>query len=73
MICLPATTKFHDNNLQMKLPEMPKLKQEGWVWIHQIKTLDYRERGASFVCTMPADFVSEAMERTRLLIDPSIT
>jgi mRNA-degrading endonuclease toxin of MazEF toxin-antitoxin module len=52
---------------------MPQLKQRGWVWVHQIKTLDYRERGTTFVCKLPADFVTEVMERTRLLIDPEVT
>jgi len=71
VICLPTTTKFHDTNLQVELPEMPQLKQRGWVWIHQIKTLDYRERAATFVCKLKTDFVIEVMERTRLLIDPA--
>ena len=71
-ICLPTTTKFHDTSLQLELPAMPELKQRGWVWIHQIKTLDYRERSASFVCKLPSNFVVEVMERTRVLIDPTI-
>jgi mRNA interferase MazF len=72
-ICLPTTTKYHDHNLQVKLPAMPQLQQRGWVWVHQIKTLDYRERNASFVCKLPDDFVFEVMERTRLLIDPTVS
>jgi mRNA interferase MazF len=73
MICLPTTTKFHDHNLQMELPEMPQLKQRGWVWIHQIKTLDYRERAADFVCSVPQDFVAEVIERVRLLLDTTVS
>jgi mRNA interferase MazF len=73
IIYLPTTTKFHDTNLQVELPAMPEQKQRGWIWIHQIKTLDYRERGTSFVCRLPDDFVAEVMERTRLLIDPTIS
>lgn len=73
IICLPTTTKFHDHNLQIELPTLPQLKQRGWVWVHQIKTLDYRERGADFVCRLPPDFMVEVMERTRLLIDPAIS
>jgi mRNA-degrading endonuclease toxin of MazEF toxin-antitoxin module len=72
-ICLPTTIRFHDHNLQMELPDLPELRQRGWVWVHQIKTMDYRERGATFVAKLPADFVVELMERTRLLIDPSVS
>jgi mRNA interferase MazF len=72
IICLPTTTKFHDHNLQIELPQVPELKQRGWIWVHQIKTMDYRERGANFVCKMPREFVVEVMERSRLLTDPSI-
>jgi mRNA interferase MazF len=70
--CLPTTSKFHDTNLQVELPQMPELRQRGWVWIHQVKTLDYRGRNTSFVCRLPKDFVVQVIERTRLLIDPTI-
>jgi len=29
-------------------PDLPKLGREGSVYSHQIKTIDYRERGATF-------------------------
>ncbi len=73
IICLPTTTKFHDHNLQLELPAVSELKLRGWVWVHQIKTLDYRERSANFVCKLPDDFVVAVMERARLLIDPTIS
>ena len=72
IICLPTTTKFHDHNLQIELPSVPELKQRGWVWVHHIKTMDYRERNTAFVCKLPAPFVTEVMERTRLLFDPTV-
>jgi mRNA-degrading endonuclease toxin of MazEF toxin-antitoxin module len=72
IICLPTTTKFHDTNLQVELPDVPELRQRGWVWVHQVKTLDYRERGTEFVAKMPTAFVAGVMERTRLLIDPQV-
>jgi mRNA-degrading endonuclease toxin of MazEF toxin-antitoxin module len=72
IICLPTTTRHHDNNLQVELPAAPALRQQGWVWVHQVKTLDYRERGAVFVCKMPREFVSKVLERTRILLDPLV-
>ena len=63
---------MHDTNLQIEIPDTPELRQKGWVWIHQIRTLDYRERGAAFICTMPREFVVRVMERTRVLLDPQI-
>jgi mRNA interferase MazF len=73
VICLPTTTKFHDHNLQLELPAVPELRERGWVWVHQIKTMDYRERGANSIGRLPPDFVAEVMERTRLLIDPTVS
>jgi hypothetical protein len=55
-----------------KLPELPELGKEGWVYIHQIKTVDYRERGASFVAKVDDDFLLDVMDRARAFIDPNL-
>jgi mRNA-degrading endonuclease toxin of MazEF toxin-antitoxin module len=78
-IVLPLTTKYHhdkrllDTQLMVKLPPIAGLKQEGWVYTHQIKTLDYRERGATCqgrISDDDLDFLIDVMERVRALIDP---
>lgn len=75
-IVLPATTKhhadlrLHETPLMMQLPELPELKQTGWVYTNQIRTIDFRERGASFVAKVDDAFLLEAMDRARAFIDP---
>ena len=79
-IVLPTTTKYHseqrlhETNLMVELPEIAELKARGWVYTHQIKTVDYRERGATFVARVDDEFLLDAMDRCRAFIDPdSIT
>jgi hypothetical protein len=55
------------------MPALPNLKQEGWIYTHQIKTVDYRERGATFhtkIGDRDLDFLIDIMERVRAFIDP---
>ncbi len=82
-IALPLTTKFHpeqkllNTNLMVQVPPVAGLPQQGWVYTHQIKTIDYRERGASLagrIGDADLDFLIDIMERVRAFIDPdSIT
>ena len=73
---VPATTKYHpeerilSTQLMVELPTIPELKQTGWVYTHQIKTIDYRERDASFVAKVEDDFLIDVMDRVRAFIDP---
>lgn len=75
-IVLPATTKYHaderllDTPLMVQLPQVPGLKQTGWVYTHQIRAIDYRERGATFIAKVDDDFLIDVMERARAFIDP---
>ena len=75
-IVLPATTKYHhdqrlyETNLMARMPEVPGLREPGWVYTHQVKTIDYRERGASFVAKVDDDFLIDVMDRVRAFIDP---
>jgi mRNA-degrading endonuclease toxin of MazEF toxin-antitoxin module len=75
-IVLQTTTKFHpeqrlhETNLMAQLPPMAELKAVGWVYTHQIETVDYRERGASFVAMVDDDFLIDVMDRVRAFIDP---
>jgi len=75
-IVVPATTKYHHEErllktqLMVQLPPIPELKQTGWIYTHQVKTIDFRERGAAFVARIDDDFLIDVMERVRALIDP---
>lgn len=78
-IILPLTTKYHHDKrllatqLMVKMPKLNGLDEEGWVYTHQIKTIDYRERGASFKTKIPdeeLDFLIDVMDRVRAFIDP---
>jgi mRNA-degrading endonuclease toxin of MazEF toxin-antitoxin module len=76
-IVVPGTSKIHPEQklagqqLMVKLPPISTLKQEGWLYPHQVKSLDYRDRGVSFVGKLDDDeFLIDIMERVRALIDP---
>jgi mRNA-degrading endonuclease toxin of MazEF toxin-antitoxin module len=78
-IVLPMTTKYHhdkklqDTNLMVQVPKLPGMAEQGWVYTHQIKTIDYRERGATFKTKVGddnLDFLIDIMERARAFIDP---
>ena len=79
-IMVPGTTKYHPEQrlsgqqLMVKLPPIPKLPQEGWLYPHQVKSLDYRDRGVTFVAKLDDDdFLIDIMERVGALIDPDST
>lgn len=79
-IIVPGTTKFHSaqrvagQQLMVKLPPIRELPHEGWLYPHQLKSLDYRERGISFVAKLDDDdFLIDVMERIRAFIDPDTT
>jgi mRNA-degrading endonuclease toxin of MazEF toxin-antitoxin module len=76
-ILVPGTTKHHPEErlagqqLMVKLPALPQLSKEGWLYPHQVKSLDYRERSVSFVAKIgDDDFLIDVMERVRAFIDP---
>jgi len=78
-IALPLTTKYHadqklfNTHLMVPMPQIPGLGAEGWVYTHHIKTIDYRERGATLKSRIPdseLDFLIDVMERVRAFVDP---
>lgn len=79
-IVVPGTTKYHaeqrlaGQQLMVRLPTINKLAQEGWLYPHQVKSLDYRDRDVSFVEKLDDDdFLIDIMERVRAFIDPDAT
>jgi mRNA interferase MazF len=77
-IILPATSKYHpdqklvNTQLMAPLPEMDDLPEKrGWVYTHQVKAVDFRERSAKLVTQIDdLDFLIEMMDRVRAFIDP---
>jgi mRNA-degrading endonuclease toxin of MazEF toxin-antitoxin module len=79
-IVVPGTTKFHGEQrlagqqLMVQLPPITRLASPGWLYPHQIKSLDYRERDLSFVAKLnDDDFLIDIMDRVRAFIDPDST
>jgi hypothetical protein len=57
----------------VQMPKIVRLAEQGWVYTHQVKTIDYRERGASLTGRIgehDLDFLIDVMDRVRALIDP---
>jgi len=74
--CIVVPGRYHSEQrlvgqqLMVALPALPGLAQ-GWLYPHQVKSLDYRQRGLSFVAKLDDDdFLIDVMERVRALIDP---
>jgi len=79
-IVVPGTSKFHaeqrltGQQLMVKMPAVASLEKEGWLYPHQVKSLDYRDRGLTFVAKLDDDdFLIDVMERVRAFIDPDST
>ena len=66
---LPTTTKYHaelritESQLMVKMPPVAGLNQDGFVHVYEIKTIDFRERGAQFIGKVDDDFLIEIMDR----------
>jgi mRNA-degrading endonuclease toxin of MazEF toxin-antitoxin module len=76
-IVIPATSKYHHEQrlegqqLMVQLPAISELPKDGWLYPHQVKSIDYRERGVSFLAKLnDDDFLIDVVERVRSFIDP---
>ncbi len=79
-IVIPGTSKYHPDErlagqqLMVQLPRLPEqppeLSKDGWLYPHQVKSLDYRDRSMAFVTRVDDDFLIDMMERVRAFIDP---
>jgi mRNA-degrading endonuclease toxin of MazEF toxin-antitoxin module len=76
-IVLPTTSKQHPElePLAIRLPDVPELKKEGWVLIHHVRSIDYRERSAVFAAKLRLDdsnqaqFMNEVIDRLFGIVD----
>ena len=44
-------------------------RTQGVVLCHQVRTLDYRERGANWIESLPGEILEEVLARVRTLLD----
>jgi len=44
-------------------------RTQGVVLCHQVRTVDYKERGSEFLESLPGDLVEEVLARVRTLVD----
>jgi mRNA interferase ChpB len=78
-IVVPGSSKYHADQrlsgqqLMVQLPSLPELPKDGWLYPHQVKSLDYRDRSMSCVGRVDDDFLIDLMERVRAFIDPDAT
>jgi len=65
-IFCPITSKIKGYPFEVKIPK--GLKVEGVVLSDQVKSLDWRNRKASFHCKVPEDVLSEVIQKIGALI-----
>lgn len=67
LLC-PLTSQIKGYPFEVRIPE--GLKVSGVVLSDQIKCLDWKARGASWMCTLPEDTVREVLNKVGTLLDP---
>ena len=69
LVC-PITTQVKGYPFEVPLPK--GVGVEGVVLADQVKSLDWKARGARFCCTAPAVTISEALRKSAaLLVEPT--
>ncbi len=63
----PITSTVRGIKLEVVLPD--KLKTQGAVLVHQLKSLDFNERGVTFIEKMMAKEIEEIKELAKLLVE----
>ncbi len=64
-IC-PITSTKRNNPLEVEIPE--GLEIEGVILADQTKSMDWRERGATFICELPEETVHRVLRRIEALL-----
>jgi mRNA interferase MazF len=62
----PITNTKRGNNFQVEIP--PGLPVTGVVMTHQVKSLDWRSRKASYHCQFPEPELNEVLARVRTIL-----
>ncbi len=64
----PVTSEVKGYPFEVVLPA--GLKAKGAILSDQVKSLDWRIRGAKWVCTVPPEILEETVARILVLVDP---
>ena len=77
-IVLPTTSKSHPElgELAVKLPPLGGLNRDGWVHLHHVRSIDYRERSAHAAATLDVhrdpdhrQFMDDLVDRLFSIVD----
>jgi mRNA interferase MazF len=76
-VVLPTTSKNHPElgALAVKLPELKGLLKDGWVLLHQVRSVDFRERSTLFAAQLDAGniehqrFIDDIVDRLFSIVD----
>ena len=59
-ICCPITTRKQNNPFEVLIPE--NLPVKGVILADQVKSMDWRQRNAKFLCALPDETVNEVLD-----------
>ena len=68
MVCCPMSTKIKGYPFEVVLPA--GLAVTGAILSDQVKSLDWRARNATFICTLPAATVAAVLQKLNTLVAP---
>ena len=63
----PITSKVKGYPFEVPITDNPKIS--GVILCDQIKSLDWHNRKAKFICKLPEDILQDALAKIKLLID----
>ena len=64
----PVTSQVKGYPFEVPLPK--GLEVQGAILSDQVKSLDWRVRGARWICTVPREILEESVARILALVDP---
>jgi mRNA interferase MazF len=76
-IIVPTTSKHHPElgKLILKLPRLPGLNKDGWVLLHHVRSIDFRERSVQRAASLDANdadhgrFMNQIIDRLFGIVD----
>jgi mRNA interferase MazF len=65
-LCCPVTSKKHWGNLEIEIPDPTKI--DGYVLVHQVRSIAWKERRAKFIERAPDFLVIDVVQRLATLL-----
>ena len=66
-VCCPITSRRKRNNFEIVLPQ--GLKVKGVVLTHQVRSINWSERGAEFMTRLPDHVVDDVIDMIASILD----